>query len=451
MQYTNRQIAPTHRFATWVAAGFMATFILSGCGGGGSDGGGNGANSVEYTGNTSPASISEDNAQAISNQTFTGSDAANAANPTFVASPSKSRSSAYATSKLLGQLETITNTIKATKSAPNRSPSATTSVEYNDTCAVSGSVRFTGTIDDVTKQGSLTLAFMDCNDGDIIVNGSATLNANAYNADIDEYTDVELIYDNLHFVSVDPADKIDWQIGANLHAEKIYTGDLNPYTEIATINLTLSENIGGASYKYDNYVTEVEYDQYLVPSQALVNVSGRLYHYLYGYVDVETITSLHYPTVQPLTYPDSGGPLVYTGEANKKIKLTPVSATLVNVAADTDGDDFYEYSITVPWTALKNDHVNNNAPVADAGSDVTIALGETAQLDGSLSTDADYNLLTFTWTVTDQPAGSNAGLAGADSANATLTPDTAGTYTLELTVYDGWYSDTDTVTVTVTP
>jgi hypothetical protein len=193
----------------------------------------------------------------------------------------------------------------------------------------------------------------------------------------------------------------------------------------------------------------VEYDQYLVPSEALVDVNGRLYHYLHGYVDVETITSLHYPTVNPLTYPDSGGPLIYTGEMNKKIKLTPVSATQVNVAADTDGDDFYEYSITLPWTALKDDRQNNNAPVANAGSDVTINLGETAQLDGSLSTDADYNLLTFSWTVTAQPAGSNADLQGAESANATITPDMGGTYTLELMVYDGWFSSTDTVTVTV--
>ena len=117
----------------------------------------------------------------------------------------------------------------------------------------------------------------------------------------------------------------------------------------------------------------------------------------------------------------------------------------------TDGDDFYEYSITLPWGALKDDRVNNNAPVANAGSDATIALGATAQLDGSLSTDADYNLITFSWTVTGQPAGSNAGLQGSSAANATLTPDMAGNYTLELMVYDGWFSTIDTVTVTVTP
>lgn len=448
MQYQSKQWAPTLRVANWVAAGFIATFILSGCGGGGSDGP-SGSDSVQYTGNTNPAVITEDNANDITKETFTGSEAATSANPTFAATSSQSRTSAFVTSKLLGHVDSLTNDLKANAALPNGTTSATISVDYSDTCPVDGTVRFNGTFDDVTMLGNWTLSFVDCSDGDVIVNGSASLTANAYNADIDEYTDVELSFDNLHFVGVDPADRIDWQIGASLHAEKIYTGDLNPYTEIATINMTLSENIGGASYKYENYVVEVEYDQYLVPSEALVDVNGRLYHYLHGYVDVETITSLHYPTVNPLTYPDSGGPLIYTGEMNKKIKLTPVSATQVNVAADTDGDDFYEYSITLPWTALKDDRQNNNAPVANAGSDVTINLGETAQLDGSLSTDADYNLLTFSWTVTAQPAGSNADLQGAESANATITPDMGGTYTLELMVYDGWFSSTDTVTVTV--
>ncbi len=449
MQYRKQESLSGRPIATLVAAGFAATLILSGCGGGGSGGGG--ANSVEYTGNTQAADITDTNANEIANETFTGSDAANASNPTFAASTSKNRSSAFVTSKLLGHVDSLSKAAKANSGLPNNTPSAQISVDYSDTCIDGGTVRFTGTVDDVTKLGSLTLAFVECNDGDVVINGSATLRANAYNATIDEYTDVELIYDDLSFVGVDPADRIDWQIGANLRVEQLYTGDTSPFTQVATINLTLVENIGGASYKYDNYVTEVEFDQYLVPSTADVSVSGRLYHYIHGYVDVETTTPLHYSSVNPLRYPESGGPLIYTGELNKKIRLTPVSATLVNVSADTDGDDFYEYSITLPWAALKDDRVNNNAPVANAGNDVTIALGETAQLDGSQSTDADYNLITFSWTVTDQPAGSNAGLQGADSANATITPDMAGAYVMELMVYDGWFSTTDTVIVTVTP
>lgn len=437
----------------WVVAGFLATFMLGGCGGGGGGDNGGGGGSVEYTGNTGAAIISEENASELSGETFTGSDAANASNPTFAASTSKSRKSAFAVSKLLGHVDSLSRAAKykTDSNITEGLPTAQISYEVTDTCPSGGTVTLTGTVDDVTRVGSLSVSYSDCSDGDVIVNGSATLNANVYNTDIDKYTDVELIYNNLHFVSVDPADRIDWQIGANLHVEQIYTGDLNPFTQISTINLTLNENIGGASYKYEDYMTEVEFDQYLAPSTADVSVSGRLYHWIHGYVDVETTTPLHYTSVNPLTYPVSGGPLIYTGDANRKIRITPVNATLVTVEADVDGDDFYEYSITVPWSWLGRDHVNDNAPVANAGDNATITLGQTAQLNGSQSTDADYNLITFSWVVTDQPVGSDAGLLGADSANPTVTPDTAGTYVLELTVYDGWFSDTDTVVVTVNP
>ncbi len=150
-------------------------------------------------------------------------------------------------------------------------------------------------------------------------------------------------------------------------------------------------------------------------------------------------------------YPDAGGPLIYTGANNAKIRLTPVDAVLVNVAADANGDDFYEYAITVPWGSLRDEYVNENDPVANAGTDAAITLGQTAQLDGGLSTDADYNLIDFSWLVIDQPAGSNAGLMGGNSINPLLTPDSAGNYTIELTVNDGWFTNTDTVVITVNP
>ena len=432
-----------------IAAGFACMFAITACGGGNSNSGGSG--SVQYTGSTAAANITADNAKDLSNQTFTGADASTAtSNPTFAKQTIKQRSSAFVTGKLLDHADIFSKGIKPTGNLQGR-PTAQVSVDYSDACPVSGSVRLIGSVDTVTRIGMLSVTYTDCSDGYVVVNGAASLHANAYNADIDEYTDVELIYDNLHFVGVDAADRIDWQVGANLHAEQLYTSDLDPFSKIATINLTLSENITGASYKYENYVVEMVFDRYNAPSTATLNVNGRLYHYLYGYVDVETMSALTYSNVNPVTYPDAGGPLVYTGAANKKIRLTPVSAVLVNVGADIDGDDFYEYSMTVPWEALKDEHPNDNPPVANAGSDVTITLGQTTELNGSLSTDPDYDLLTFSWSVINQPAGSDAGLVGANSANPTLTPNMAGTYELELLVGDGWHSDVDTVVITVNP
>jgi len=88
--------------------------------------------------------------------------------------------------------------------------------------------------------------------------------------------------------------------------------------------------------------------------------------------------------------------------------------------------------------------VPNTAPVADAGTDQTNeATGPTTSftLDGTGSTDADSDPLTYTWY---------------DSSNAqvgtgsTLTLSRAvGTYTFKLTVSDGTNTDDDTVQITI--
>jgi PKD repeat protein len=88
----------------------------------------------------------------------------------------------------------------------------------------------------------------------------------------------------------------------------------------------------------------------------------------------------------------------------------------------------------------------NLAPVATAGSDQTIYLGETITLDGTASTDSDGTIASYYWDLGD----------GAIQSGATLSYEylAAGTYTVELEVTDneGTYSsDFLTVTVNETP
>jgi probable HAF family extracellular repeat protein len=86
----------------------------------------------------------------------------------------------------------------------------------------------------------------------------------------------------------------------------------------------------------------------------------------------------------------------------------------------------------------------NDAPVARAGADQNLVYGiwpSSVRLDGSASTDADGDLLTYKWRNADA-------LLGTDVTLTTLLPP--GTHNIELTVTDsaGEYSS-DTVTVTV--
>lgn len=99
-----------------------------------------------------------------------------------------------------------------------------------------------------------------------------------------------------------------------------------------------------------------------------------------------------------------------------------------------------------------DDDNGNTAPEAVASADPSDpkACGtETVSLNGTESSDPDGDSLTYQWEITDRPAGSTAALQNATASQASLQPDEAGTYTVQLTVEDpGGQSDTASVTVT---
>lgn len=92
----------------------------------------------------------------------------------------------------------------------------------------------------------------------------------------------------------------------------------------------------------------------------------------------------------------------------------------------------------------------NQPPVANAGPDQTVPLGQPVTLDGSGSTDPDgHTPLSYAWS---QTGGPSVTLSNANAATATFTPPTTGLYTFTLVVTDslGLASAPDSVTITVT-
>jgi N-acetylneuraminic acid mutarotase len=86
----------------------------------------------------------------------------------------------------------------------------------------------------------------------------------------------------------------------------------------------------------------------------------------------------------------------------------------------------------------------NVAPVAYGGVTQEVFVGYTVTLDGTGSSDANGDPLTYSWTLTKKPPGSAATLSGANTAKPTFVADVAGTYTATLTVSDGMQSSTST-------
>ena len=91
----------------------------------------------------------------------------------------------------------------------------------------------------------------------------------------------------------------------------------------------------------------------------------------------------------------------------------------------------------------------NHAPAANAGTDLTGAIGQAITLAGS-ATDADNDALTYEWVIVSGPANGG-GLTGATSASASFTATAAGAYVLRLTAKDpSNATGAATITVTIT-
>lgn len=136
------------------------------------------------------------------------------------------------------------------------------------------------------------------------------------------------------------------------------------------------------------------------------------------------------------------------------------SSTVVNPTFTADLDGAYVFSLVVndgtvnsaADTVTVTSATANSAPVANAGPDQSVATGSLVTLDGSGSSDADRDPLTYAWTLVSKPGGSTAALSSATAVSPTFTADLAGSYVLNLVVNDGTVdSAADFITITVGP
>lgn len=89
-------------------------------------------------------------------------------------------------------------------------------------------------------------------------------------------------------------------------------------------------------------------------------------------------------------------------------------------------------------------------PEASAGDDIGAAVGKLVTLDGTGSSDPNGDQIFYKWGVVQRPDGASISLEGDDTATPSFTPEVAGRYVFQLTVFTANdASDSDTVTVDV--
>jgi len=153
-------------------------------------------------------------------------------------------------------------------------------------------------------------------------------------------------------------------------------------------------------------------------------------------------------------------PLVYAWTVleqpnGSNVEISAELATEIEFTADLEGnyriglqvsDDVSSHEVSLEIT-LNN---GNHAPVAIAGNDQTVTLGERVSLDGSGSNDDEDDNLEFEWSVANKPQGSSVQLNDTSSEKTTFTPDIAGEYLIKLRVSDtNSFSQYDQLLVTV--
>ncbi|MEA1983979.1 MAG: PKD domain-containing protein [Campylobacterota bacterium] len=131
---------------------------------------------------------------------------------------------------------------------------------------------------------------------------------------------------------------------------------------------------------------------------------------------------------------------------------------IVNPTFKADKDGAYvaqliafdgELYSTPDYTTV-NAKTDNSAPVAGAGADQEITTPSTVMLNGSASSDADGDMLKYTWVIVSKPVQSTIGLDDNTKVNPSFVADMDGTYTFQLVVNDGVVnSSADTTNVEI--
>jgi hypothetical protein len=169
----------------------------------------------------------------------------------------------------------------------------------------------------------------------------------------------------------------------------------------------------------------------------------------------QTIISGETVTLNAIANDPDGTVVKYEWKEGGVVKSNDPVLTLKNLST---GTHIFTITVTDDKGATASDTVVvtvtapaiNQTPIANAGADANMILGESIKLDGNGSYDPEGSSLTYQWEVVKKPAGSKIDTALQSKANPYFSADKAGEYHIRLTVSDGsLFSTPDEVVVTV--
>lgn len=321
------------------------TLSLAACGDSGGGGGGGG---LTYSGNTSPAAITETSAEDIALAAYgAGSAGGNLADAAgMVASGEDVEAVTNPRTLLLAR--TIAENLKRknqSKDSETLAVGVTESGTYDGSCGGTASWSSTYSYTETAINSTDTITFSSyCHEGDPYENfdtGGATYTSGSMSIS-SSFTEVSMDATiNINNLSVtDSSDS--YTMDGNM--SMVIVMDMVSWDTTMTINMVMHDNNTDHQAKLENYVMTVD-------DGGSATISGKVYDSTYGYVLIDTIAALTFGATE---HPDSGE-LEFTGAEGVKIRLTFIDSNSYQVTADlnTDGDNAvytidYDFGC-LPW------------------------------------------------------------------------------------------------------
>lgn len=328
----------------FVAAVPLVAIIIAGCGGGGGGSSGGGATTISYSGNTSAATLTSNNAASLSGSALVGGDLGTT---TARGLTGEQATSGEVRSAQIARIMQESVTLALSQPTAGAPTSATAVQQQTQTypCLSSGTMTVSLSVDNVTGGFTGSFTYTNCANttnetvsGQITVSGTVNTSTSA-------------------ITSLTINGTLDIARGASSYA---FSGTISlGYTYSGTGALTgatLTENIdvrnsAGIYFKVQNYSVTVSYTG--TYHDVSINSAGNpaiFCHSVDGCVSVYTTTAFRYNTGS--LWPSSGA-LVVIGANSAKVRLTATSSTAYLVEWDISPvDGTYESSSAGTWSSL---------------------------------------------------------------------------------------------------
>jgi hypothetical protein len=180
------------------------------------------------------------------------------------------------------------------------------------------------------------------------VNGQATMRIDAFDVFFGEITDGTMSFTRLTLRAV----------GMSIDATGSMRDQLNiaANTETLTLDIVQLDNSTALTTKSENLVIVSVYNNIFAPTSYTDHISGKVFDQVHGYVDITTPALLVFSTLSQL-FPNAGQMLLTgepIGQGSRRILATALTARMVRLQLDLDGDSVYEIDARLLWLGLSD-------------------------------------------------------------------------------------------------